>query len=169
MGCGKCVKACPQKALSLRKKKSQVDVNRCIGCFECITVCPVKAINIDWATEMTPFMERLTEYAYGVVKGRQKRICYINFVLNVTPDCDCVAWSDAPLVPDLGILASTDPVALDQACFDMVNKAPGLAPKLDSGAPDKFTARWPNTRGDVQLSYGEELGLGSRKYKLEKI
>ncbi len=169
VGCGKCVKACPQKALSLRKKKSQVDVNRCIGCFECITVCPVKAISLDWATEMTPFMERLTEYAYGVVKGRQKRICYINFVLNVTPDCDCVAWSDAPLVPDLGILASTDPVALDQACFDLVNKAPSLDPKLDGDAPDKFTARWPNTRGDVQLSYGEELGMGSRKYKLEKI
>jgi len=169
VGCGKCVKACPQKALSLSKKKSHVYVERCIGCFECITVCPVKAVNIDWGTEMIPFIERLTEYAYGVVKGRQKRICYINFVLNVTPDCDCVAWSDTPLVPDLGILASTDPVALDQACFDLVNKAPGLAAGLDGSVPDKFTARWPNTRGDIQLSYGEEIGLGSRNYKLEKM
>lgn len=98
IGCGKCVKVCPQQALSLHNRKSRVDISRCIGCFECITVCPVKAISIDWATELAPFIERMTEYAYGVVKGRQKRICYINFVLNVTPDCDCVAWSDAPLV-----------------------------------------------------------------------
>lgn len=170
VGCGKCVKVCPQKALSLHKKKSQVDISRCIGCFECITVCPVKAIDLDWATEMVPFMERLTEYAYGVVKGKQKRVCYINFVLNVTPDCDCVGWSDAPLVPDLGILASLDPVALDQACFDLVNKAVCLDPTLDmSEHRDKFTARWPNTRGDVQLSYGEEIGLGTREYTLKKV
>ena len=65
VGCGKCVKACPQKALSLPKKKSQVDVNRCIGCFECITVCPVKAISLDWATEIDVYkrqsVARLTE------------------------------------------------------------------------------------------------------------
>ncbi len=169
VGCGKCVRVCPQKALSLSGKKSQVDVERCIGCFECITVCPVKAVTIDWATEMTPFIERLTEYAYGVVKNPQKPVSYIHFPLQVPPDCDCVAWSDAPLVPDLGILASTDPVALDQACFDLVNRAPSLEAGLDAAAPDKFTARWPNTRGEVQLSYGEEIGLGSRQYKLEKI
>lgn len=148
--------------------KSHVDISKCIGCFECITVCPTKAISIDWATEMIPFVERMTEYAYGVVKDREKNICYINFVLNVTPDCDCVEWSDAPLVADIGILASHDPVALDQACFDLVNKAPSLDPKL-ADAPDKFTARWPHTRGDIQLSYGEAIGLGSREYVLKHI
>lgn len=171
VGCGRCVKACPQKALSLVNGKSHVDVSRCIGCFECITVCPVrpvKAISIDWSTEMRPFVERMTEYAYGAVKGRQRRVAYINFVLNVTPDCDCVAWSDMPLVPDIGILASTDPVALDQACFDLVNQAPALDPRFASGT-DKFSARWPHTLGEVQLSYGEAIGLGSRKYTLEKI
>ena len=113
-------------------------------------------------------MERLTEYAYGAVKGRGKRVCYINFVLNVTPDCDCVGWSDLPLVPDVGLLASTDPVALDQACLDMVNAAPRLDPALN-GAPDVFVARWPHTRGEVQLSYGQSLGLGNREYVLKKI
>lgn len=168
VGCGQCVKVCPQNALELVNGKSHVDTARCIGCFECITVCPVKAISIDWATEMEPFVERMTEYALGVVKGREKRICYINFVLNVTPDCDCVEWSDAPLVADIGILASTDPVALDQACFDLVNKAPALDPKLAEAA-DKFSARWPHTRGEVQLSYGEQIGLGNREYSLERI
>ena len=172
VGCGRCVKVCPQNALTLVDGKSQVDVKRCIGCFECITVCPVrpnKAISIDWRSEMAPFMERMTEYAYGVVKGRQKHICYINFVLNITPDCDCVGWSDMPLVPDIGILASTDPVALDQACFDLVNKAPALDPKIAAAQTDKFTARWPHTQCQVQLSYGEAIGLGKRQYTLEKI
>ncbi len=168
VGCGRCAEACPQHALALADGKSNVDINKCIGCFECITVCPVKAISIDWATEMQPFVERMTEYAYGVVKDREANIGYINFVLNVTPDCDCVEWSDAPMAANIGILASTDPVALDQACFDLVNKAPALDPKLE-GAADKFTARWPHTRGEVQLSYGQEIGLGSRKYTIERI
>ncbi|MCX4310001.1 MAG: DUF362 domain-containing protein [Desulfovibrio sp.] len=168
IGCGKCVRVCPQGALSLVDGKSHVDVSKCIGCFECITVCPVKAISIDWATQMTPFVERMTEYAYGVVKDREKRICYLNFVLNVTPDCDCVSWSDLPIVPDLGILASTDPVALDQACLDLVNKTPSLDPKL-ADAPDKFKARWPHTVGELQLTYGEEIGLGTREYTLENV
>ena len=171
IGCGKCVRACPQDALSMQKKKSKVDISRCVGCFECMTVCPAAAISVDWDTEVEPFMERLTEYAYGVVKGRKKRVCYINFVLNVTPDCDCVGWSDMPMVPNIGILASTDPVALDQACFDLVNKAPSLSGECcdKKGKQDKFTARWPHTLGPVQLKYGEEIGLGSRKYDLVKI
>ena len=74
------------------------------------------------------------------------------------------------MVPDIGLLASTDPVALDQACFDLVNKAPCLDPAMKVlPGDDKFTARWPNTRGYVQLSYGEQIGLGSREYTLEKI
>lgn len=171
IGCGSCVKVCPAQALTLIDKKSHVDISKCIGCFECITVCPVKpvkAISIDWATELAPFVERMVEYAYGVVKDREKNICYINFVLNVTPDCDCVEWSDSPMVADIGILASTDPVALDQACYDLVNQAPALDPKLE-GIPDKFKARWPHTHGELQLSYAEEIGMGTREYTLKHV
>ncbi|MDR1777870.1 MAG: DUF362 domain-containing protein [Desulfovibrio sp.] len=173
IGCGKCVRVCPQKALSLGGGKCCVDAGRCIGCFECITVCPTKAVDMDWETEIAPFMERLTEYAYGTVKGREKHVCYINFVLDITPDCDCAAWSDAPLAPDIGILASRDPVALDQACFDLVKAAPALNPanrkKLLKTDFDKFAERWPKTRGEIQLRYGEEIGLGSRDYTLKQI
>lgn len=168
IGCGRCVKVCPQQALALVDGKSHVDISKCIGCFECITVCPVKAISVDWETEMEPFVERMVEYAYGVVKDRQDKVGFINFVMNVTPDCDCAAWSDSMLVADIGILASRDPVALDQACFDLVNKAVSLDPKL-AEAEDKFTARWPHTRGPVQLKYAEEIGLGTREYTLEHV
>lgn len=168
IGCGRCVKVCPQSALSLVDGKSHVDISKCIGCFECITVCPVKAISIDWATEMEPFIERMVEYAYGAIKGKEEHTCYLNFLLNITPDCDCVEWSDAPMVADIGILASTDPVAIDQASYDLVNQAPALDPQL-ANAPDKFKARWPHTYGERQLSYAEEIGMGTREYKLERI
>jgi hypothetical protein len=84
-----------------------------------------------------------------------------------------VPWSDTPLVPDIGILASTDPVAIDQASLDLVNKQQGFtASKLEENMEpggDKFTGVWKNSIGDIQLSYGEEIGLGTRDYELIKI
>ena len=169
IGCGSCVRICPEQAMSLQEnKKSHCDSSKCIGCFECMTVCEPKAIEIDWATDVPAFMERLTEYAYGAVKGYEEHICYINFVMNVTPDCDCAGWSDMPMIPDVGILASHDPVALDQACFDLVQKAPLLA-SLDLQGRDIFTARWPHTHGTIQLRYAEELGMGTREYELKEV
>ena len=94
--------------------------------------------------------------------------CGVTGIMNVTPDCDCVAWSDMPLVPDLGILASLDPVALDQACFDLVNQAPQLT-DLKRDGKDIFTARWPYTHGPIQLEYGEKIGRGTREYDLKKL
>lgn len=192
IGCGQCVKICPQQAITLNEeKKACIDTAKCIGCFECITVCQPKAIAIDWATQLPAFMERMTEYAYGAAHDKAGRICYLNFVLNVTPDCDCAAWSDAPLVPDIGLLASLDPVALDMACFDLVKAEKSLCachghetghtghgPGLDAGpeqhsgngvGEDKFTARWKNTVGLMQVTYGESIGLGSSQYELIKI
>ena len=97
VGCGMCEKICPVQAIAVgAQRKAAVNRERCLGCFECITVCQPKAIGIDWATEMSAFTERMTEYAYGAVQGKEGRICFINFVLNVTPDCDCASWSDAP-------------------------------------------------------------------------
>lgn len=173
IGCGMCEQICPQDAAKVGENgTATIDAAKCIGCFECITVCQPKAIEMDWMTELPPFMERLTEYAYGAVKGKQDKTVYINFALNITPDCDCAAWSDAPLVPDIGILASTDPVALDQACHDLVTAAQGLHCCEHSHANpgiDKFQARWQHTVGTVQLSHGEKIGLGSRQYELIEI
>lgn len=168
-GCGHCVHICPEKAMHIGDDKhSHCDTSKCIGCFECMTVCEPKAIEINWETDIPAFMERLTEYAYGAVKGKEEHVCYINFVMNITPDCDCAGWSDMPMVPDVGILASHDPVALDQACFDLVQKQPLLA-DMELGGRDLFTARWPHTRGTIQLSYGEKLGLGTREYVLKEV
>ena len=171
ISCGACIKSCPVQAISFTKdRRARIKPERCIGCGECVTVCPVKAISMDWNTSLGPFTERMVEYAFGAVNGKEDRVGYINFLMNITPDCDCAGWSDAPLVPDIGILASKDPVALDKACLDMVNQQPGFkASLLQKGhAPgeDKFKGAWEYTIGEYQLEAAEKLGMGSREYSL---
>ncbi|WP_018086918.1 DUF362 domain-containing protein [Desulfurispora thermophila] len=171
IGCAQCCTVCPEKACHLNNDdKAEISPDSCIGCGECLTTCPAKAIEMDWATEIPALLERMTEYAYGVAKTHQQRIGYINFLLNITPDCDCAGWSDAPIVPDIGFLASTDPVAIDQASFDLVKQQIGLSGSLlahDCGAGvDKFHALRSHIDATIQLRYAEEIGLGSRDYEL---
>lgn len=173
-GCGTCVDVCPQLAISLVAEKSVIDRGKCIGCGECMTVCPAKAISVQFGGDLVEFTERLAEYALAAVRNKQDRVGYINYLLNVTPDCDCVPWSDAPIVPDVGLLASRDPVALDQASLDLVNKAAAIGDTLldedhRQFAGDKFKAIWPDTHGEHALAYGEAIGLGTRAYNLITI
>jgi uncharacterized Fe-S center protein len=98
---------------------------------------------------------------------------FFNFVVDVTPDCDCFPWSDTPIVQDVGILASRDPVAIEQASADLVNAQPGLTGcKLESAfepGEDKLRALQPTIDWTRQLAYAEELGLGTRQYSLVKL
>ncbi len=177
VACGMCIANCPKNAISWKKdgekKHACIDMEACIGCGECLTVCQARAIEVDFATEIPGFVERLVEYAYGAAASKKGKIGYINFVMDITPDCDCAAWSDTPIVPDIGILASSDPVALDKACYDLVNAQVGLkntqlACNHEVGK-DKFKGVWAYTLGENQFSYAEAIGLGSCNYKLVKI
>jgi ferredoxin len=103
VGCGSCFKVCPQKAVAMDGKTAHIDTEKCIGCGECVTVCRDKAIGLDFRTDLGEFMARMVEYAYGAVKNKRNRVGFFNILANITPDCDCVPWSDAPLVPDIGI------------------------------------------------------------------
>jgi len=169
IGCGICAGHCPTDAIIVQDK-AIIDEAKCIGCGECMVVCPEGAMGLNWETEIAPFTERLTEAAYAAVKGKKGKVGYITFVMNVTPDCDCLSFTDVPIVRDIGILASTDPVALDQACFDLVNAEQGLPnSKMESNhepGMNKFKGVYKYTKGEIQLEYGEKIGLGSRKYKL---
>jgi len=172
-GCGTCIAVCPSGALSLTAGTMAVDRDRCIGCGECMTVCPDGTLEFDWEVDLPPFIERMMEYALGAFQGKKRRIGFYNLLLSVTPDCDCVPWSDAPIVPDIGILASTDPVAIDAASLDLVNSGIGLPRTLlrhghDRGG-DKFRGIWPHTDGEQQLRYAEHLGMGSRTYRLVRL
>lgn len=160
IGCKACQRTCAYDAITMENKKAIIHSEICVGCGECMTVCPTHAIYLDWRTELTEFNERMVEYAYAAVKD--KNVLYYNFVVDVTPNCDCVPWSDEPLVRNIGILASKDPVAIDQASLDLVNQA-------SDASDDVFKMVHQHTVGEVQLDYGEKIGLGSRTYELIKI
>lgn len=172
-GCASCIKVCPKDAIAVKKKKSVIDHRRCIGCFECMHACPEHAIDIDWETEIPEFMERMAEYAYGAVLGKENRVGYMNFLIHITPDCDCFPFSDAPIVPDIGILASRDPVAIDAASFHLVNQQQGYRDSLLSShhhpGGDKFRGVHAQTDGYRQIRYAEQIGMGSSTYDLIKI
>ncbi len=170
VGCGKCVDICPRGAILLEGGKSRIDRALCSGCLECLTVCVQNAMDIDWETEIPSFVERMVEYAYGAVHGKAGKIGFYNFLTRISPDCDCTPWSDAPIVPDIGILASTDPVAIDAASYDLVNRQAGFADSaltrnLEPGK-DKFHGLREKTNPGLQIRYGEEIGLGSSNYEL---
>jgi uncharacterized protein len=173
VGCGDCIENCSQQAISLKDETAQIEPERCIGCGECIMVCPNGAIQVQWNPSTLEFQEKMMEYAYGALKDKQGKLLFINFITDVSPACDCAPANDAPIVRDIGVLASTDPVALDQASVDLVNKEsalPGscLTDHLLSGE-DKFKGVYPKIDWSIQLEYAERLGIGSRSYTIKEI
>lgn len=169
-GCGDCIEICPQNAISLMNKISNIDQEKCIGCAECITICPQEAIKIQWNETSINFQNKMVEHACGVLNGKQGRAIFLNFLMNISPACDCYGHADAPIVPNIGILASTDPVSIDQASVELVNQEIGIknsALKCNfKKGEDKFRGLYPEIDWKIQLDYAEKLGLGYREYKL---
>ncbi|MFH0777253.1 MAG: DUF362 domain-containing protein [Candidatus Eisenbacteria bacterium] len=172
-GCGRCVEVCPEAAIGIVSEKASFDHARCVGCAECISVCPARALKVLWNESPANLCEKIVETAWAVLKHKKGKAVFFNVVMDVTPDCDCLGWSDNPIVPNVGILGSTDPVAVEQASLDMVTAMPGLPESElahDAGrGKDKFKALRPEIDGERQISYAEELGMGSREYRLVKL
>lgn len=174
--CKECVLYCPEDAIEINDDASFIIEEKCIGCGECVVTCPTEAISIQWEGGSKEVQERQVEFTAGVLKAIDNKAGYVNFVNNITPDCDCSPWSDQPLIRDQGILASKDPVALEQASLDLTVEAEalsGTAIPEDEGSArgkNKFKLVHPSTDGGVrQIEYAEELGLGTRDYQLIKI
>jgi uncharacterized protein len=151
---------------------SMVEGRTCIGCGECIAICPEGAIEIQWTDDADLFQKKMVEHAYGVLQGKKKTI-FLNFIIDVSPACDCYPCNDAPIVRDVGILASFDPVSIDAASAGFVNNEeslPGTVIKhsLKKGQ-DKFRAVYPSVDWNIQLDHAEKLGLGERSYMLVKV
>jgi len=170
IGCGECVKHCAQTAISLIEKKAFINPEKCIGCGECILVCEKEAVQIQWSQSVPVFLERMVEYAKGVLAAKKEKSLFINFINHVSPGCDCLPYNDAPIVRDIGVVASTDPVAIDQASVDLVNSEPAIAHTcLKSNTEpgeDKFKGVYPKIEWEHQLEYAESINLGSRDYQL---
>ncbi len=173
IGCGECVSHCAQGALSLVDEKAVIDPDKCIGCGECILVCPNEAIQVNWNQSVPLFLEKMVEYTEGVLKNKQGKTLCINVINNVSPACDCPPFNDAPIVRDIGFLASTDPVAIDRASIDLVNAEKALEGsclKVNTApGEDKFRGVYPKIDWTTQFDYAEQLGLGNNEYELIKI
>ena len=171
--CGACINACPEFCIAIEGAKVGIDTERCISCLMCMNTCPRHAIDIDWKDDGVTFVENMADYAAGAVANKTGKTLYINFLTNITPHCDCTPWNDIPFVPDIGILASRDPVALDAACFDLVNGSEGihgsLLPDHHHAGEEKFTRVWPGTDPEKQLSAAESVGIGRREYRLIEV
>ncbi len=173
--CGDCLKACLQSAISIikieQKKKARINPEKCIGCAACILACPNQAIRVQWNKSVPEFMEKMVEYTAAVLKNKKGKAFFLNFLTHISPLCDCVPHTDAPIVNDIGVLASTDPIAIDQASADLVNQQAGLPGSCPETAlkkgQDKFRGLYPEVDWSIQLEYGREIGLGSRDYDLQ--
>ncbi len=171
--CGRCIAQCPVEAISFVQEKAKIVLERCIGCAECIMICPEGAIQIKWETTTEVFQKKMVEYVAGALKGKAGKSVFLNFITDVSPACDCYSHADRPIVSDIGILASRDPVAIDQAAADLVNDAQGLEPSAlkrnHARGKDKFRDIYPNVDWTIQLDYAAHMGLGTRQYELVKI
>lgn len=178
-GCEQCKKWCPADAIEMQPwsgnkkgQKSHMLEEKCLGCGECVAYCPFEAIVPSWKSTPETTQEKLAEYAVGAVAGKEGKVGYLNFVTDISPECDCYGGNDAPIVPNIGILASLDPVALDKACADMVNKMPALPGSVIEGLPagaDKFMAVHPGIGWLSQLQHAEKMGLGSIEYEIIEV
>lgn len=171
VGCKMCTKICAHNAISVQDRKAAIDHSKCVGCGRCIAVCARNAITVNFDESHTNLSRKMSEYAKAVVDGRP---CFhISLIIDVSPNCDCHAENDAAIVPNVGMFASFDPVALDMACVDAVNTQPilrGSAADIgDCHDQDYFHCIHPDTDWMSCLEHAEKLGLGTREYELIKI
>ncbi len=159
IGCGECAAICPVKAIDLVNKKSVVDNAKCIGCASCLAVCPTMAMFIDFKAGRQ-LQDKMVEYSLAVLKDKKKKSGFINFAIKINKECDCWGMENPRIAPDVGILASVDPVSIDQASFDLVNKACGK---------DIFKDAHPDQDATRQLEHAQDIGLGSRDYELIEL
>jgi uncharacterized Fe-S center protein len=174
IGCKICARFCAHNAISFNGGKASIDHAKCAGCGRCIGACSKNAIGTSWDSSAEALSCKIAEYAKAVLDGRPN--FHINVVNNVSPYCDCHAESDAAIIPDIGIFASFDPVALDKACIDAVNAAPAITTSIlgdckhsrcdAAGNEDHFTNIHPITDWRHQISHAEKIGLGSGEYEL---
>lgn len=175
-GCRVCEKYCAHSAIKVGKDKiAHIDYKKCVGCGQCVAVCQYDASRVVWKSSSEKACQRITEYAFAAIKDKPS--FHVNFIMNVSPDCDCWDSNDYPIVPDLGMAASFDPVALDQACADMVMAAPALPgskimevkSETDMRGEDKFRHAHPDTFWQAGIEHGVKIGLGNSDYELVTI
>lgn len=150
--CKICKDICPVNAITITENERKIDKTKCVGCASCIAICPQEAISIGYfgyINSIFGFTEKLAEYALGASKN--KNHIYINYVFNLTKNCDCSGTKMKPFLKDLGILVSLDPVSIDNASIELLEKR--------EGKKNLF-------RNKKILDYAQKIGLGKKEYEL---
>lgn len=198
IGCKICEKNCNHGAVHVvesdettangrKKHLAVINYDKCVGCGQCVALCKSEAAVMGSTESGIILNYKIDEYTKAVLKGKEN--FHISFIMNVSPECDCWAHNDAAVIPDLGIAASFDPVALDQACADLVTAAPILSTdnvlnhkehshdehcccghdhEHHGEGEDKFRMLHPDTNWQEGLRYAEQIGIGTREYELIK-
>ena len=169
-GCGKCIENCAQNAIVLNDRKAVLDKDSCVGCGRCIGACPFDAVSAACDEDADVLNAKIVEYAMAAVSGKPH--FHVAVITDVSPYCDCHGENDMPIVPNVGILASYDPVALDKACVDLVLKQPVIKGSLlDVNSrgikqDDYFRCTQPVTHWQSTFEHSEKMGFGSQEYEL---
>ena len=175
-GCRICEKYCAHDAIHVGKDRiASIDKDKCVGCGQCIALCQYDAAATGWDESIELLNRKIAEYTKAVLADKPH--FHLNFIMNVSPNCDCWDHNDAAIVPDLGIAASFDPVALDRACADLVTKAPALPnsylsdmhPDKTLVYEDKFRLIHPNATWQCCLEHAAKIGIGTQHYELIEL
>jgi len=158
--CGKCMEWCPQGAIVERNGKAFILAEQCIGCGECLTVCKFDAIPFNWDVGSMTIQKNMAEYALGVLVNKKEKAVFFNILVNMTKDCDCLNRKQQKIIPDVGIIASVDPVAVDKATLDMT-----VGPNKENLA----TLSYPGIDPMIQLRHAEKIGLGRLAYETIRV
>jgi hypothetical protein len=158
--CSLCFDYCPAEAIVQAEGHVVIDDKKCIGCGECLVVCRYNAVKLRWDEDSRRIQEKVAEYAFHVRQIFKNKAGFLNFLIKITKDCDCMAKDQPRIVEDIGILASSDPVAVDKASADLVLKRNKGKDAFRTG----YEIDW-----SVQLKHGAAIGLGSMDYELVEI
>lgn len=159
-GCELCARWCPQNAIQLQKKIAVIQYDRCIGCGQCMAVCRFRAVSHDWAVHPNELQQRVAEHALGAIMNKREKVGYLNFVTRVTKDCDCMGHTQPALIPDIGVLAGRDPVAIDAAALALIQ---------NHTRQQLSDLTHTTINYQVQLDHGAAIGLGSTDFEIIQV
>ena len=183
VGCGMCTRVCAHDAITIEERKAQINHDKCVGCGRCVGVCPKDAVTPEYSESNDILNCKMAEYTLAICKDRP---CFhISLICDVSPNCDCHPENDRPIIPNVGMLASFDPVALDMACADLCNQQPVLSNsvlaenveqhKHEHGdcncehGHDHFYYNHPDTNWRSCIEHAVKIGLGTDQYELIEV